>query len=53
MRGQKMLRSILIRADGVVLVAKCFLTNTTPAFGHPSSAEEGSFRVPTTMSRCV
>ena len=32
------------RADGVVLFQlDVFLTNTTPAFGHPSSTEEGSF----------
>jgi len=34
----------LTGADGVVLVAsqKIPFTSTTPAFGHPSSAEEGS-----------
>ena len=32
------------RADGVVLFQlDVFLTNTTPAFGHPSSTEEGNF----------
>jgi len=34
----------LIGADGVVLVEslRILFTSTTPAFGHPSSAEEGS-----------
>ena len=33
----------LVGADGAVVQKKQIsLTNTTPAFGHPSSAEEGS-----------
>jgi len=44
MHADKMLRSIKIacRRGGVGQIQKrLFLTSTTPAFDHPSSAEEG------------
>ena len=42
-RAGKGREATTFRAAGVVLFQRTvFLNNTTPAFGHPSSAEEGS-----------